>query len=420
MLRRRWPRWSARFLDDSGYQLAGSLTPTIEDRGSLDQIRAAVRGRAEWGRTVLLGQLARFDQLPAGRAGHDLRRATLQAKIGMLFMYEGRFPDASNWLDKAATENPDIPADLKANLVALRGVACIRRGEVENCVACIGPSSCIFPIAPEARHQQTSGSREAMAHFTAYLNQRPEDLGARWLLGIAARTLGEYPEGIPARFRLPPELFASALDIGQFRNVAPQVGLETRGPNMFGGSLFDDFDGDGRADIFVCSADCDLDAALFVNRGDRFEDRGPAAGLAGQDLAANASHADFDNDGRLDILLIRGGWEAPYPLSLLRNQGEGAFKDVTAAAGLATPIQSQAGVWGDFDHDGFVDLYVVGEQHISGPPDSRNSGRLYHNNRDGTFTDVAEAQASGTTASARAPRGAITMATAGPTSMSPT
>jgi hypothetical protein len=379
---------SARFLDDSGYQLAGALTPAIEDQGSLEQVRAAVRVRAESGRSTLLGQLARLDAMPVDRTGHDLRRATLQAKIGMLFMYEGRFQDASRWLEKAATENPGLPANLKANLVALRGVAALRRGEIENCVACVGPTSCIFPIAADARHKQTSGSREAMGHFAAYLRQRPEDVGVRWLLTIAAMTLGEYPDGIPAGLRLPTDLFASTLDIGRFPNIAPSVGLDTRGANMFGGSVFDDFTGDGLPDVFVCSADCDLDAALFVNCGDRFLDRGSAAGLAGQTLAANASHADFDNDGRLDVLLLRGGWEAPYPLSLLRNKGEGSFEDVTVAAGLATPIQSQSGAWGDFNNDGLVDLYVVGEQ-LPERPDPRNRGRLYRNNGDGTFTDVA-------------------------------
>ncbi len=188
---------------------------------------------------------------------------------------------------------------------------------------------------------------------------------------------------------------------------------------MFGGSIFDDFTGDGRPDIFVCSADCDLDAALFVNRGDRFEDRGPAAGLAGQGLAANASHADFDNDGRLDVLLLRGGWEAPYRLSLLRNKGEGVFEDVTVAAGLAIPIQSQSGAWGDFDNDGFVDLYVVGEQH-SGRPDTLNNGRLYRNNGNGTFTDVAEAAGVGNERFGKGAAWAITMATAGPTCTCPT
>jgi hypothetical protein len=385
----RVPLLGARFLDDSGFQITGEYTPSIADGASLEEVRSAVRRRAEFGRSTVIEQLARLDASPRDRADHDLRRAGLQAKIAMTFMYEGRFREVGPWLERAVDENPNLPLDLKANLLALRGIAELRRGEVENCVACVGPSSCIFPIASEAQHRAQSGSREAMGHFLAYLRQRPDDLGVRWLLEVAAMTLGEYPTGVPQEYRLPPNLFASTLDIGRFPNIAARVGLDLRGPNQFGGCLFDDFTGDGLPDLFICSADCDLDPALFVNRGDRFVDRGAAAGLAGLTLAANASHADFDNDGRLDVLLLRGGWESPRPLTLLRNKGDGAFEDVTAAAGLTQYIQTQSGAWGDFDNDGFVDLYVVGEQ-SPGDSDPRNLARLYHNNRNGTFTDVAE------------------------------
>ena len=383
----RVPYLSERFMDDSGYQATGELTPAVGAKASLEEVRSVIRTRAESGRLALLGQLSRLDKIQ--RAGQDLRRAGIQAKIALTFMYEGRFDEVGPWLERAATENEDLPSDLKVNLLGLREVAAMRRGEIENCVACVGPSSCIFPISPEARHQHVSGSREAMRHFIAYLKERPEDLGVQWLLSIVASTLGEYPDGVPEAYRLPPGLFASTLDIGRFHNIAAAVGLDSRGPNMFGGSLFDDFTGDGLPDLFVSSADCDLDAALFVNRGASFEDRGTPAGLTGQALAANASHADFDNDGQLDVLLIRGGWEAPRPLSLLRNMGGGVFEDVTAAARLAKPIQSQSAVWGDFDNDGFVDLYVVGEQSPQAAA-PHSLARLYHNNRDGTFTDVAE------------------------------
>jgi hypothetical protein len=385
----RVPLLGARFLDDSGYQITGKYTPPIEYGASLEEVRRAVRARAENGRSTVMGQLERLEASPGDRAGHHLRRAELQAKMAMTFMYEGRFREVGPWLERAVEENPDLPPDLQANLLALEGVAALRRGEVENCVACVGPSSCIYPIAYEARHLQQSGSREAMGHFLAYLRRRPEDLGVRWLLAVAAMTLGEYPSGVPAEFRLPPKLFASTLDIGRFPNIAASVGVDVRGPNQFGGCLFDDFTGDGLPDLFICSADCDLDAALFVNHGDRFVDRGAAAGLAGQTLAANASHADFDNDGNLDVLLLRGGWESPRPLSLLRNKGKGVFEDVTAAAGLTKYIQSQSGAWGDYDNDGFVDLYVVGEA-SPGQSHPRNLGRLYHNNRNGTFADLAE------------------------------
>ncbi len=279
----------------------------------------------------------------------------------------------------------------------------LRRGETENCLDCRGPSSCIFPIATEAVHQQPSGSRAAIGHFTAYLRQRPDDLGVRWLLNVAYMTLGEYPEKVPAEWRIPLEPFGSRLDIGRFENVAPGAGLNARGPNMAGGSIFDDFTGDGLPDVFTTSFDADLGASLFVNRGDgTFADRSEAAGLRAQPLAMNASQADYDNDGRLDVIMVRGGWENAARLTLLRNAGGGRFDDVTLSAGLGEPIASHSAAWGDFDNDGRVDLYVCGEFAASASSvrlvsdrtlllgDPRNHGRLYRNNGNGTFTDVAD------------------------------
>jgi hypothetical protein len=127
----------------------------------------------------------------------------------------------------------------------------------------------LWHLAYEAVHQQQSGSREAMGHFLAHLRQRPDDLGVPWLLAIAAMTLGEYPARVPKQYLLTSDLFASTLDIGRFPNIAARVTLDTRGPNQFGSCLFDDFTGDCLPDLFVCSADCDLDPALFVNCGDR-------------------------------------------------------------------------------------------------------------------------------------------------------
>src|SRR5262249_23134146 len=147
-----------------------------------------------------------------------------------------------------------------------------------------------------------------------------------------------------------------------FEDVAGRAGLAVRGPNPAGASVFDDFDGDGFPDLLTTTLDTERGAALFVNRGDgTFEDRSARSGLADQVYARGAAAADYDNDGALDLLLLRGAGEAPLRPSLLRNRGDGTFEDVTIASGLARPIASGSAAWGDYDDDGRLDLFVCGE-----------------------------------------------------------
>src|SRR5581483_3784627 len=94
-------------------------------------------------------------------------------------------------------------------------------------------------------------------------------------------------------------------------------------------------------------------------------------------------------------LLLRGAWESPRRLSLLRNNGNGTFTDVTIAGGLGEPIASEAAAWADYDNDGWLDLFICGEFMSPGAtapsekPDPRNRCRLYHNLGNGTFRNVA-------------------------------
>ena len=116
-------------------------------------------------------------------------------------------------------------------------------------------------------------------------------------------------------------------------------------------------------------------------RAGRTLPNGRAAGLAAQLGGLNAIHGDYDNNGCQDILILRGGWEEiPQRKSLLRNNCDGTFTDVTVASGLATPTTSQTAVWTDIDNDGRLDLFVGVE---NGP------AQLFHNKGDGTFVDIA-------------------------------
>jgi hypothetical protein len=128
---------------------------------------------------------------------------------------------------------------------------------------------------------------------------------------------------------------------------------------------------------------------LYHNNGDgTFLERTTEAGLVGEVGGLNLIQADYNNDGFPDVLVLRGAWlrdEGRFPKSLLRNNGDGTFEDVTEAAGLLSFKPSQTAVWFDYDNDGWIDLFV-GHESVGG---STNRCDLYHNNGNGTFTECA-------------------------------
>ncbi len=116
----------------------------------------------------------------------------------------------------------------------------------------------------------------------------------------------------------------------------------------------------------------------------------------------NCVGGDYNNDGFVDVLILRGAWlfdDGRIRNSLLRNNGDNTFTDVTRQAGLAEPAApTQTAVWGDFDNDGDLDLFVGNESRadrtLFTEADSvagNYPSQLFRNNGDGTFTDIAAA-----------------------------
>ena len=263
----------------------------------------------------------------------------------------------------------------------------MRIGEVTNCLADHNPESCLAPIQGRGVHRIPTGSRNAIQILTEILERNRDDLAARWLLNIAYMTVGDYPDQVPARWLVPPAAFASEYELKRFSDVAGALGLDPM--KRSGGSILEDFDEDGNLDVMCSSIGFHDQLRLYHNNGDgTFTERTEQAGLVGEVGGLNLIQADFNNDGFPDVLVLRGGWlrdEGRFPKSLLRNNGDGTFEDVTEAAGLLSFHPSQTAVWFDYDNDGWIDLFV-GNESVG---DTTNRCELYHNNGNGTFTECA-------------------------------
>jgi hypothetical protein len=279
-----------------------------------------------------------------------------------------------------------LTAESERQITSLLAIAYLRLGEQENCARMHGQRSCIFPIKGSGIHTLPRGAEGAVREYTALLNQDPKDALARWLLNVAYMQLGRYPREVPAKWLVPEKLFKSDRSLPEFPEVAMFAGLDVTGRS--GGAIMEDFDGDGFLDIMVSSSGPLDQLRLFHNNGDgTFTERTREAGLTGESGGLNIVSTDYNNDGHPDVLVLRGGWwgkYGEYPMSLLRNNGNGTFDDVTVEAGLLSLHPTQTAAWADYDNDGWLDLFVG---HESEAGDAHPS-QLFHNNRDGTFTEV--------------------------------
>jgi hypothetical protein len=196
------------------------------------------------------------------------------------------------------------------------------------------------------------------------------------------------------------------------------LSLEKYLPESTGaGCAFFDYDNDGWMDIYlVNSGKCDIftpaqplrNALYRNNRDGTFTDVTEKAGVAGGGYGMGAAVGDYNGDGFPDLYVTQYGRSILY-----RNNGDGTFTDVTEQAGVAAPGWASSAVWFDYDNDGRLDLFVArfvdfdkSKHHNCSAPNipaikgmneycyprvyTPMASWLFHNNGDGTFTDVSQ------------------------------
>lgn len=291
-------------------------------------------------------------------------------------------------LEQILAKNPGLLGSrFQAELQTYKAVGYLRLGEQENCLTNHTSASCILPIAADGVHRLPEGSTKAIEIIQEQLKKTPNNRLLAWLLNVGYMTLGKYPDEVPPQWTIPPDVFASEYDIKKFPDIAPDLGLDVN--DYAGGTITEDFDLDGDLDILMSDWSLRGPMHYFQNNGDgTFTDKTVLAGLAGLIGGLHIVQGDYNNDGLPDVLVLRGAWlqeQGRLPDSLLRNDGNGHFTDVTDEAGLIAFRPNQTAAWLDYNGDGWLDLYFGYESSAA----AKYPCQLFRNNQDGTFTDVA-------------------------------
>ena len=298
--------------------------------------------------------------------------------LGDLHAYNGDFDAAVRYwqaaYNLALANSPDRAPQMEEAI----GVAYLQRAGLALYQHFIFPRALKTNLTP----QQREDLRHAADYFQRYLKRVPEDGEVRWLLNLSFMLSGQYPAGVPKQYLIAPAVFESKEEVVHFTDVAAKAGLSRNG--QAGGVIVDDFDNDGLPDVVTSNvSDCEP-LAFYHNNGDgTFTNRAAEAGLTDQTGGLNILQTDYNNDGCKDILVLRGGWEYARRKSLLRNNCDGTFTDVTRESGLgATVTATQTAAWADIDNDGLPDLFIGNEN---------APAQLFLNKGAGTFTEIGAA-----------------------------
>ena len=375
---------------------------------------------------------------PVPDAKDKLSRAYLT--LAQVFSYQQRFSDSTTALTSALEVNPDdtearirlgyflgapqqmLVPDLSAskrqfekvlelepnNLEAMLqlGLAEFRLGEAdkaaerfENIIQNYRRHSGAYYYLG-VYHLRHGSPEKAISNFKESLRLKPRDPETLWNLWTAYSQLGGYPAELPEEFKITVSRQQNSsqqsavsnksllsdnrqpITDNHFTDIAPDLKMDKVDGGR--GSAWGDYDNDGDLDIVAVGTY--QPHALFRNNGDgTFTNTAEQAGIADAKGGWGSLFADYNNDGYLDLYITRGGWSGAAENTLYHNNGDGTFTDVTHAAGVADPQSSFCAAWADYDNDGYLDLYIA-----DGVIGDGAANVLYHNNGDGTFTNTAD------------------------------
>lgn len=330
-------------------------------------------------------RLAQYDSIY--KASSDFSDKTYaEFSLGNTYLELGKEEEAVKYLGDLLSKIRRINANNKFTTMKQLAIAYLRIGERTNCITNHSGESCIFPIRSLGVHTDKSGSQKAIELYKEILRKDPFDLESLWLINIAYMTIGGYPQQVPDSFLLK-ELDADTSSLVKpFTDAAAGVGLNTR--NLAGGSIVDDFNNDDYLDIVTSSMS--LKEGIRYSRNNHngtFTDISDSSELGFLKGGLNMMQTDYNNDGLKDIFVVRGGWMREYgkqPNSLLKNNGDGTFTDVTKEAGILSLHPTQTATWADFNNDGWLDVFIGNET----TKKNQSACELYIN-KNGKFTEVA-------------------------------
>jgi tetratricopeptide (TPR) repeat protein len=199
---------------------------------------------------------------------HPLVPATSLQKhyaAALVASYQGHMDDAiKHWEACYRIAQTDLPERVPL-IEEVLGDVHLHKAEMDNSVYSAPGDRCIFPPQPNEtypKYKETQDVEKAIAYFSKYLSQKPDDLEVKWILNLAYMALGKYPDGVPAKYLITaPATEAPGESIGRFVDVAHEAGLDVL--QISGGVIVEDFGNRGLFDVVTSGYDACASPALL-------------------------------------------------------------------------------------------------------------------------------------------------------------